>query len=204
MIAVLCAVLLLLIVLTVLFAAITLKITYHDGNADAVLTVFGSLIKIRLNEFLQKRLEQNKKGGHGEDEKKENEEKDEDKRKNLLGGINNAFEIIARAKRTLEKSRRFVRRRLCIKRLAVHIDYSMADAALTGITAGTLWALLYQLFALLTIIAAADSHDFAVNPVYDEHFFFKADAECIIKFRIANIIGILLCLLHNYKKSRKE
>ena len=202
MIAVFCTLLLIVLILLVLFAAINLKITYRNGKVDLELSVFGSPIWFKLSGFLEKRLKAQK------DKSEKSEEKDGDKnlqkQKKTLDGINDAFDFVSKFRRIYVRSRRFVRKRFCIKQLNVCLEYSMADAALTAITAGTLWTLLYRILGLMTTIARVDGHDFSVKPVYEEHFMFDVDIECILKFRIANIIGILLCLLYNHKKSRKE
>ncbi len=41
-------------------------------------------------------------------------------------------------------------------------------------------------------------------PVYEERFSFDTEAECILKLRIANIIGILLCVMHNYRTAKQK
>lgn len=193
----------LLLVLFVLFVAINLKFTYRDGKADMEISIFGSLIKFRPGAKALARLAGGEKDKHGKDEK-DSEEKNDDERKKTLNGINDIFEFVGRMKRTYVKSRPFVRKRFVIKKLAVHIEYSMADAALTGITAGALWSLMYQIFGLLSTVASAAKPDFEVTPVYEVRFFFNTEAECILKLRIANIIGILLCVMHNYRAAKQK
>ncbi len=210
MAAVLCiAALIILLVLFALFVAINVKFTYHDGKADMELSIFGSLIKFRPRAETLSRLaagrdrdgkrDRHKKGAVGKEDKS-----DGDKRKKALDGINDIFELIGRVKKTYVKSRPFGRKRFVIKKLTVHIEYSMADAALTGITAGALWSLMYQTFALLSTVASAAKPDFEVKPVYEERFLFNTEAECILRLRIANIIGILLCVIHNYRRQSRS
>ena len=209
MAVVLCTMLLiiLLLVLFALFAAINIRFTYRGGKADMEVSMLGSLIRFRPRAETLLRLAAggDKKDKHKKDEKNKDEDNsDSDKRKKTLDGINDIFALVGRVKRTYVKSRPFVRKRFVIKKLAVHIKYSMADAALTGITAGALWSLMYQTFGLLSTIASAPKPDFEVMPVYEERFSFDTEAECILKLRTANIIGILLCVMHNYRTAKQK
>ena len=207
MAVVLCiAALIILLILFALFAAINVRFTYRDGKADMEISIFGSLIKFRPRAKALSRIAAGKKDKHRktEDEEDKNGDNDGDKRKKTLDGINDIFEFIGRVKRTCVKSRPFVRKRFVIKKLAVHIEYSMADAALTGITSGALWSLMYQTFGLLSTVASAEKPDFEVKPVYEERFLFNTEAECILRLRIANIIGILLCVIHNYRAAKQK
>ena len=206
MAVVLCTMLLiiLLLVLFALFAAINIRFTYRGGKADMEISMLGSLIRFRPRAETLFRLAA---GGDKKDKHKKgkkNKDEDSDKRKKTLDGINDIFALVGRVKRTYVKSRPFVCKRFVIKKLAVHIEYSMADAALTGITAGALWSLMYQTFGLLSTIASAPKPDFEVMPVYEERFSFDTEAECILKLRIANIIGILLCVMHNYRTAKQK
>ncbi len=207
MAVVLCTMLLiiLLLVLFALFAAINIRFTYRGGKADMEMSMLGSLIRFRPGAETLFRLAAggDKKNKNKKDEKNK-DNSDSDKRKKTLDGINDIFALVGRVKQTYVKSRPFVRKRFVIKKLAVHIEYSMADAALTGITAGALWSLMYQTFGLLSTIASAPKPDFEVTPVYEERFFFDTEAECILKLRIANIIGILLCVMHNYRTAKQK
>ena len=63
-------------------------------------------------------------------------------------------------------------------------------------------SMLYDVLGLLTTVATVNSHKFDVDSVYDRCFF-DIRAGAVLKFRIAGIAGIALCVLYNLKKYKE-
>ena len=186
----------LLLFLCLITAPLRLEISMKNTKSDIELTALWGLIKLSPDIFKKKRS-QNK-------EKPTVSQKEEQTQDKILKRLNDGIYLLKRIYKTFSSSRHFCQKRLVAEKISANISFAMFDAALTGITTGLVWSPLYQLLGTLSVVAIIDEHKFNVEPVYEEKLFFNQEINCILKFRIVNIIGILLVVLYHFKKSGKE
>ncbi len=186
----------LLLFLCLIVTPLRLEITMKNTKSDIELTALWGLIKLSPDIF-KKKTSQNK-------EKSSVKEKGEQTQDAILKRLNDGIYLLKRIYKTFSSSRHFCQKRLIAEKVTADISFSLYDAAITGIGTGLVWSLLYQLLGTLSVVAVIDEHKFNVEPVYEEKLFFNQEINCILKFRIVNIIGILLMVLYQFKKSGKE
>ncbi len=190
------------IVLGILFLALGVLVTvpikviadYADGSYRMKIKVFGiSTDMEKLGKYF------NKKKKPAKDAQPKTEQEQDAA---LMDKINNAYKLVRRIANVYNDSRHFVSKRLYVDNIYVNISFGTWDAALTGMATGAVWALLYELMGLLTTVATVNNHKFDVDSIYDRCFF-DIKAGAVLKFRIAGIAGIALCILHNLKKYKE-
>ncbi len=186
----------LLIFLLFITTPLRLEITMKNTKSDIELTALWGLIKLSPD-FFKRKPSQNK-------EKSPAKEKTEQTQDAILKRLNDGIYLLKRIYKTFSSSRHFCQKRLVAESVTADISFSFFDAAITGIGTGLVWSILYQLLGTLSVVAVIDEHKFNVEPVYEEKLFFNQEINCILKFRIVNIIGILLVVLYHFKKSGKE
>lgn len=182
--------------LLLLTTPLRLEITMKNTKSDIELTALWGLLKLSPDIFKRK-PSQNK-------DKPSAQEKAEQSQDAILKRLNDGMYLLKRIYKTFSSSRHFCQKRLVAEFVSADISFSFYDAAITGIGTGLVWSLLYQLLGTLSVVAIIDEHKFNVEPVYEEKLFFNQEINCILKFRIVNIIGILLVVLYHFKKSGKE
>ena len=191
------------IILGVLLIALGVVVTvpirviadYADGSCRLKIKIFGITVDAeRLGRHFTKKRKKNTKAPSPQTE----EEQDA----TLIDKINNACRLVRRIKNVYNDSRHFVSKRFYVDDIYANISFGTWDAALTGIATGAVWAMLYDVLGLLTTVATVNSHKFDVDSVYDRCFF-DIRAGAVLKFRIAGIAGIALCVLYNLKKYKE-
>ena len=105
--------------------------------------------------------------------------------------------MFQKIKYTQLTSRDFIKKRVIIKELNAKITFGLEDAAKTGIATGAVWALIYNIFALITKFATVSEHKFDVEPDYNNECF-SASLNGIITVKIVNIISIALYVFVKY------
>jgi hypothetical protein len=145
-----------------------------------------------------------KKKKHQEYKKTDLEEKEEIRnKKSVFEKLYDLYTEFNKVKYTYYYSQDFIRKRITLKNLNVNVFFGMSDAAKTGIATGSIWAILYNMFGLLTKVVTVKNHNFNVEPDYNrEKFLFSANG--IINFRLVNIISILVFVLIKYIKVSKN
>lgn len=99
---------------------------------------------------------------------------------------------------------REIRKCIIIEKLKIDASYSSGDAATTGIAVGFAYAEIYKLIGFLASIFTISYPEITIKPVFSDELLFEAEAESIIKARIAHIIFTGLKFYSNYKKASKE
>ena len=182
--------------LFLVFFAFPLELEIHarDKKTDIKLTAFFGLIKLPVKALLNKPKKKKPKKEDVQEPQKEDK---------IIGSLNKGLLLLKRIYKTLSASRHFARKRIAAKKIKADITFAMGDAALTGITTGLVWSVLYQLLGVFSLVATIDKHEFNVEPVYEEKIYFKREISCILKFSVVNIIGIGLVALYHYRKSNQ-
>ena len=101
------------------------------------------------------------------------------------------------------KTSKLTKKYFNVKKFVVNITVGTGDAALTAVSAGSLWGIVYNFIGALGNFLYIDNPDVTITPDYNETEF-KSDAECIISTRIVYIIFIMISILIKHKKSQEE
>ena len=101
------------------------------------------------------------------------------------------------------KNRWFIQKRITAEDISFHLKFGLTDAASTGIATGAIWAVLYNILALIGRIGTLKNHTFEVVPVYTEAGFIS-EGSFKLSFRLIGIISVILRLYLTYKKLTKN
>lgn len=171
MIAVIFSALILFIILILL--PVKLYISYTNGE-----------ISLKIKMLFEIKLPSKKRASSSVAE--ETEKKVTEKAVKLTERINylkKAFPIAIRLSRKL----------ITCELFEVNIITGTSDAALTAISCGALWAVIYNLIGVFGLVVNLKKHSCNISPNYTECTF-KASGKCIISTRIAYIIFIAAVL----------
>lgn len=108
----------------------------------------------------------------------------------------NPVETIKQLIRAYRENRTVIRRifrRIHIKELNISVYPATGDACSTGILTGLVWTLIGGIDALLACHARVDKRNIMVTPEYASEKT-RADASCIIRMKIVNIIVIVILI----------
>ncbi len=181
-----------LLLLFLLFVPIRLNAAYQ--NKDYTLEVCVAGIKINLKKFINK--------GRGTKNKEEKSEQQEHGEQKLLHKINDIYNKVVYIKNVYNASSKTISKRFITQNIEASICFGTSDAAVTGMLTGAIWALMYELLGLLTILSAVDNHSFNVDSVYDR-FALEITAKVTFKIKLVSVIRILITVLYNLKKYKK-
>lgn len=95
------------------------------------------------------------------------------------------------------------RKSVFFQRIHLKISFGLEDAFVTGTSIGIIWAVLYNLVAIISRFFHIAEPEFEVTPVYDEEIF-DAEGECIVSFRLVNIIFALISVGISYYKTKPK
>ena len=133
---------------------------------------------------------------------KKTKEKPKDK-KGIIQKLKDLAKVISIVAKVYSKNRWFIQKRLTAEDISFHLKFGLADAASTGIATGAIWAVLYNILALISRIGTLKNHNFEVVPVYTEEGFIS-EGSFKLSFRLIGIISVLLRLYLTYKKLTKN
>lgn len=99
---------------------------------------------------------------------------------------------------------RLLRRYASVQGIDLNINVGTGDAAVTAVTTGALWAVVYSLLGAIGSIVYIKNHNVNINPCYQESVF-EAEGKCIFKSRLVHIIIIVITIFLrvNRLKSKK-
>ena len=98
----------------------------------------------------------------------------------LSGYLNLAVEFLG-------PLRRAVRRLIKAESLSARVSFGTGDAAGTAVLVGLLWGAGYNLISLVDLIVKVEDQELSITPDYSGPAF-EAEAACILRTNIANII----------------
>ncbi len=101
------------------------------------------------------------------------------------------------------KSSSMVKSSVFFRKIHLKIRFGTDDAFATGTLTGLVWAVLYNLVAVLSRFFRISEPEFEITPIYDEEIF-DGEGECIVSFRLVNIISALVCIGFNYLKTKPK
>ncbi len=129
---------------------------------------------------------------------KKTKEKPKDK-KGIIQKLKDLAKVISIVTKVYSKNRWFIQKRITAEDISFHLKFGLTDAASTGIATGAIWAVLYNILALIGRIGTLKNHTFEVVPVYTEAGFIS-EGSFKLSFRLIGIISVILRLYLTYKK----
>lgn len=186
-----------------LFVKIRLIVNFvkpRDGKskAEVRLELFSGRVIKKLDNVVDK-------AAHAEHKKGEDQKYD---KLSFSQKVKKYYPVFRRIRYTWLKSKAKVRKNIFAEKLELNVTFGLEDADQTGIATGSMWAAAYNVIAFAANFVRITEPQIHINPVYDEELC-EADGECIVTFRIVNIISILISVGINYyfinrKLSKKE
>ncbi len=123
--------------------------------------------------------------------------------KGLIQKLKDLAKAISIVTKVYSKNRWYIQKRLTAEDISFHLKFGLTDAAATGIATGAIWAVLYNILALIGRIGTLKNHNFEVVPVYTEAGFIS-EGSFKLSFRSIGIISVILRLYLTYKKLTKK
>lgn len=170
----------------------------RDGKCsfDAQISSFGGHIVKKFN------TDKSSEGHKSKDDKNKSEDKNEADF-NLTDKVKKYYNTFLKIRYTWLRSKKKVRKNIFCSKLFLNIKFGLEDAAKTGMATGAIWTALYNVIAFLSNFMRLTEPEIHVNPIFDEEYI-EADSECIIDFRLVNIISILITVGINYYLVNKK
>ncbi len=179
------------LLLFLLFVPIRFNAAYQNKSYTLEVRVAG--IKLDLKRFINK---ETKKKQQPKPEQSDTEEQ------KLIKKMTDIYNKVVYIKNVYSASSKAISKGFITQNIEVSICFGTSDAAVTGMLTGAIWALLYELLGLLTILSTVKEHKFNVDSVYDR-FVFEPLAQVTFKIRLISAIRILITVLYNLKKYKK-
>ena len=180
------------LLLFLLFVPIRLHLGYENKNY--ILQVNIAWITIDLKKFMNK--------GHKQKKQKPQPKSADEQEKKFVEKINETYKKIVYIKNVYNAGIKTIIKRFITENIEAYISFGMSDAAVTGMVTGAVWALLYELLGLLTIVSTVRNHKFNVDSVYDR-FLFEPRFSAAFRITLMGAIIILLRIMYNLKKYKE-
>lgn len=175
------------LVLLVLLALIPIRII-AEYRSELRLRLKVLFVEIRL---LPRKAAPKKGQGQDKNRKKKTEKEPEKEPENEETRAVSLTERLSRylnlAVEFLGPLRKAVRRLIKAESLSARVSFGTGDAAHTAILVGLLWGAGYNLISLVDMIVRVEDHELSITPDYSGPTF-EAEAACILRTNIANII----------------
>ena len=138
--------------------------------------------------------------------KKENSQPEENS--GFFQKVSKYYKAFLKIKYTYIKSKPKIRRNISVDRFMLNLKFGMDDAAQTGMATGALWAGVYNVVAFVAGIVRLTEPEITITPDYERQKL-EFEFESIMRFRLVNIINVLITLGINYyfinkKLTKKE
>lgn len=136
---------------------------------------------------------------HPKDQKNDESycEEESHSQKGFVQKIKDYYNKFVKIKYVWHKSKKKIRKTILCERLVLNLSFGLDDAAQTGIATGAVWAGVYNVISFLSNFASLREPEIKINPVFDDECV-EFDGQCIIAFRIVNIISTLITVGINY------
>jgi len=96
-----------------------------------------------------------------------------------------------------------IRKTVHIEKTNLELKFGLGDAAITGITTGSVWAGIYNVIAFFARIFRVTEPKIEITPLYNE-LSCELRGECIITTRVANLIGVVVSIGMSYYFNKKR
>lgn len=192
------AIILLLIVFC-LFVKIRIRLEVQKKDGEKLsrrisVEALGGVLKKNLSDFAG----EEKKPGHKKEKSKTPLRKTkEESNLTFRQKISRYYQTFLKIKYTYSLSKHKIRKNIMIERLKLSISFGLDDAAKTGMATGAIWAGIYNAVAFAANLVRLTEPQIAVAPDFENEKT-ELEGECIIVFRLVNIISIILSIGINY------
>ncbi len=95
---------------------------------------------------------------------------------------------------TFNRAHKYLKRKIECSNFTLNVNFGVGDAAITGVTTGLIWGILYNILSILSNIIEFKHTDIKINPDFNDA---KIDIELkgIFAIRIVHIINVLFVIL---------
>lgn len=192
-------------IIILLLARIEIDISYKRMNVDDRLSIILKFFKIKLYEFEISMIDISKsEKGYGLNliaNKLKKKTSDEGHGFIHFETILNVYDDIKYYYRlytsTFNDIKRSLARTSIIEKFDMKVEIGAFDHALTGVSSGLIYALMWNVFCLIANNIKTKKHEILVKPRFDINIF-KLDLFCIFTMRIGNIIYVVIRLVLLY------
>lgn len=139
------------------------------------------------------------KGEKDKTEKKAPQKEAEDFKKGTIS----LKEKIARFADVCKTTVRLLRKYASVEEINLSINVGTGDAAITAVSTGALWAVVYSLLGTVGSVVYIKKHNVAINPCYQQSVF-EAEGKCIFKSRLVHIISIVITIYMKVNHLKEE
>ena len=137
--------------------------------------------------------------------KKEKEKKEAEKaegKDNFIDKAKRAKNNINILKNTFSASKGHIKKSITVKYINLDMDFGLGDAALTGISTGVLWGVIYSAFALVCKLFTVKEHKFSIDPIFNKNIM-KINLDGVVYTRLIDILTAAVIIFKNYSKAKK-
>ncbi|MBC8595807.1 DUF2953 domain-containing protein [Qingrenia yutianensis] len=137
--------------------------------------------------------------------KKEKEKKEAGKAEGKDSFIDKAKRVknnINILKNTFSASKGHIKKSITVKYVNFSMDFGLGDAALTGISTGVLWGVIYSAFALVCKLFTVKEHKFSIDPIFNKNIM-KINLGGVVYTRLVDILAAAIIIFRNYSKAKK-
>lgn len=137
--------------------------------------------------------------------KKEKEKKEAGKAEGKDSFIDRAKRVknnINILKNTFSASKGHIKKSITVKYVNFSMDFGLGDAALTGISTGVLWGVIYSAFALVCKLFTVKEHKFSIDPIFNKNIM-KINLGVVVYTRLVDILAAAIIIFRNYSKAKK-
>ena len=138
-------------------------------------------------------------------QKKEKEKKEAGKAEGKDSFIDKAKRVknnINILKNTFSASKGHIKKSITVKYVNFSMDFGLGDAALTGISTGVLWGVIYSAFALVCKLFTVKEHKFSIDPIFNKNIM-KINLGGVVYTRLVDILAAAIIIFRNYSKAKK-
>ncbi len=174
--------------------SITIEYLKNDGGQVVRLKVYNEIFKLRIpfimfdSSKLKTKVMNKERNKKQAENKKYKQTKDMDK---LFTFIKKLYNFSKQNKRLFLKALKNFKNKIVFDDILIKINFGLEDAALTGITTGALWAMIYNTLSLLNRYFLMKNTEINIEPDFNG---IKLNVSfcSIFKVRIVNIINMAL------------
>ena len=136
------------------------------------------------------------------DTPKDTDKPTEKEKTSILEKLSRICKMLEKSRLTYVMSRKTLKKRITFENIYLALTFGLDDAARTGIATGSVWGVVYNLFALLCRVSNVKNHKFNITPDFEKECY-DIVFEGILTLSLANIICICAVVYRNYRKACK-
>lgn len=120
----------------------------------------------------------------------------------LLDKISKIYSKVVYFKNVYNASSKTINKHFVTENIEADVAFGTSDAAFTGMLTGAVWALLYEMLGVVSILSTVKTHKFNVDSVYDRCVF-DVSAKATFKITVYGALRIAISVIYNLKTKAK-